>query len=492
MKAWRSARSGGAAGEGQLRRHRTRGADRPDTSRERPSTAPGPETGTSTRPAIHRERSSGQRPAGDEAMQVQMLREILSPVCSIAVIADRAAEVPRISPEGEQRVGRRAEQQRVDHARIALREGVERVRQGEDDVEVRNRQQVGLARRQPPFLGERLTLRAMAIATGVVGDRAWRRSGHTSPDARRARPCGSARSPAARTTWTWRAGACADTRRPYARTMSASSSRGARSEAAVPRGVTAHTGQPRRREVEPVIPVARPGVVNAACVRLPVACRRRDRLVAEQPLNRVQVDPGFEQMRREGVPQRVDAPRLGDPRPTLRQGVRALEPGRIQRPGCVLARKQPRRRTSDSPVGTERVEQPRRQHRVAVLPALALLDPNRHPRRVDVVHAEMEHLVEPQAARVGRHQHRAMLLIGWPARSAAGLPHGSGGPATCPAAAGTEWRTSSGHGSTSRGRGTAAHARRCCRCSTSAGGHESDTAGTPESPSSVIRSGDRR
>jgi hypothetical protein len=39
--------------------------------------------------------------------------------------------------------------------------------------------------------------------------------------------------------------------------------------------------------------------------QMPVACRRRDRLVAEQPLNGVQVDPGFEEMGREGVPQRI-------------------------------------------------------------------------------------------------------------------------------------------------------------------------------------------
>jgi len=129
----------------------------------------------------------------------------------------------------------------------------------------------------------------------------------------------------------------------------------------------------------------------------PVTGRRRDRLVAEQPLNGVQVDPGFKEMGREGVPQRVDAPGLGNPRSTLREGVRALETGRIPWPGGVLAGKQPRRRTGDSPVGTEGVEQPRREHRVAVLTALALLDPDRHPRGIDIVDAEMEHLQHRRA-----------------------------------------------------------------------------------------------
>ena len=59
------------------------------------------------------------------------------------MIADRAAEVPRVASEGEQRVGGRAEEQRVEDPRIALGERVEVVRQREDDVEVRNRQQVG-------------------------------------------------------------------------------------------------------------------------------------------------------------------------------------------------------------------------------------------------------------------------------------------------------------------------------------------------------------
>ena len=101
---------------------------------------------------------------------MEVLREILPPRVEDRGDADRAAEVPRVTSEGEQRVGGRAKEERVDDARIALRQRVEVVRQREDDVEVRNRQQVGAARREPPFLGEGLTLGAMAIATGVVGD----------------------------------------------------------------------------------------------------------------------------------------------------------------------------------------------------------------------------------------------------------------------------------------------------------------------------------
>ena len=40
----------------------------------------------------------------------------------------------------------------------------------EDEVEVRNRQQVGATGGKPSFLGESLTLRTMPVATRVVGD----------------------------------------------------------------------------------------------------------------------------------------------------------------------------------------------------------------------------------------------------------------------------------------------------------------------------------
>ncbi len=103
-------------------------------------------------------------------MQVEMLRKILPPRMQNRRDADRAAEMTGIAPEGEQGVGGGAEEERVEHARIALREGVERVRQRKDDVEIRNRQQLGAPRREPPFFAQGLALGAMAVATGVVGD----------------------------------------------------------------------------------------------------------------------------------------------------------------------------------------------------------------------------------------------------------------------------------------------------------------------------------
>src|SRR5712691_7340986 len=103
-------------------------------------------------------------------MEMEVLREGLAPRVEDRGDPNRAAEMLRIAPEGEQRVGGRAEEERVEHARIALCEGIDVVRQGEDDMKVRNWEQFGAARGEPPFFGERLALRAMAIATGVIGN----------------------------------------------------------------------------------------------------------------------------------------------------------------------------------------------------------------------------------------------------------------------------------------------------------------------------------
>lgn len=81
-----------------------------------------------------------------------VLRERLAPCVEDRGDPDRPAEVPGIATEREQRVGRGTEEERIDHARVALRERIDVMRQGEDDVQVRNGQQVGLPRGEPPFL----------------------------------------------------------------------------------------------------------------------------------------------------------------------------------------------------------------------------------------------------------------------------------------------------------------------------------------------------
>ncbi len=61
-----------------------------------------------------------------------------------------------------------AEQEIVNDPRPGKRQGAELMRQGEDDVEILDRQQVSASCLEPVGLSQGLTLRAMAIATGMV------------------------------------------------------------------------------------------------------------------------------------------------------------------------------------------------------------------------------------------------------------------------------------------------------------------------------------
>jgi hypothetical protein len=82
--------------------------------------------------------------------------------------AEVGAQVPGIGGDGEQRLGRRAEQQIVDHRFVLIGDRGDLCRQGEDHVEVVDRQQIGLARGEPILRRRALALGAMAVAAGVV------------------------------------------------------------------------------------------------------------------------------------------------------------------------------------------------------------------------------------------------------------------------------------------------------------------------------------
>jgi len=85
--------------------------------------------------------------------------------------ADAGAEVLRVSRDGEHRLRRGLEQQIVDHGLVLVGDVANRRRQCEDDVEVGNREQFGLARRHPLACRRALALRAVPVAAAVVGDR---------------------------------------------------------------------------------------------------------------------------------------------------------------------------------------------------------------------------------------------------------------------------------------------------------------------------------
>ena len=84
--------------------------------------------------------------------------------------ADARAEMLGIGGDRGQRFGRSLEQEVVDGGLVVERDRAERRRQGEHHVIVGNRQQVGLAVFEPLSRRGGLTLRAMPVAAGVVGD----------------------------------------------------------------------------------------------------------------------------------------------------------------------------------------------------------------------------------------------------------------------------------------------------------------------------------
>jgi hypothetical protein len=86
--------------------------------------------------------------------------------------ADAGTQVLGIGGDGEQHLGRRTEQQIVDHGLVLVGDPCNLGRQREDEVEIADRQEIRLARCKRVLRRCALALGAMAVAAGVVGDRA--------------------------------------------------------------------------------------------------------------------------------------------------------------------------------------------------------------------------------------------------------------------------------------------------------------------------------
>ena len=84
--------------------------------------------------------------------------------------ADVGAQMLGIGSDGEQRLGRSAEQQIVDHRLVLVGDWSNLGWQREDQMEIADRQQIGLAGGEPVLRRRALALGTVAIATGVVGD----------------------------------------------------------------------------------------------------------------------------------------------------------------------------------------------------------------------------------------------------------------------------------------------------------------------------------
>jgi len=84
--------------------------------------------------------------------------------------SDASAEMFGIGRDREHGLGGGLEQEVVDHRLVLIGDVGDPVRQREDDMEVRHRQQFGLARLHPFARLRPLALRAMPVAAAVVGD----------------------------------------------------------------------------------------------------------------------------------------------------------------------------------------------------------------------------------------------------------------------------------------------------------------------------------
>src|SRR5271165_1236310 len=112
----------------------------------------------------------GEPPGWDQAMQVRMVAQILAPGMEHGKHSDACTEMARISSDREQGFRGGAKQQVVEQALIAECKRCQLLRQGEDDVGIRHRQQAGGLPAEPAIASRRLTLGTMPVAAREIGD----------------------------------------------------------------------------------------------------------------------------------------------------------------------------------------------------------------------------------------------------------------------------------------------------------------------------------
>ncbi len=109
----------------------------------------------------------GEAAAGNDAMQVRMKMQVLTPGVEHGEKADGGAQMSGVGCNGEQSFGSGLKQDGVDLSRVLKRQAADLLRKSEHDVEVRNGQKLRLPLGEPLGAGRGLALRATAIATRV-------------------------------------------------------------------------------------------------------------------------------------------------------------------------------------------------------------------------------------------------------------------------------------------------------------------------------------
>jgi hypothetical protein len=125
------------------------------------------ERGSRGDPALAIERDAAAR---DDHVHMRVMGQRRSPRVQHGGDSDPGAEMLRIRRDPQHGLRRRLEQQIVDDGLVLERDVGNLRRQREDDVEVSDRQQIGLALGEPRAGGRTLALWAVPVAAAVVGD----------------------------------------------------------------------------------------------------------------------------------------------------------------------------------------------------------------------------------------------------------------------------------------------------------------------------------
>ena len=112
----------------------------------------------------------GDSPTWDDAVDVWMMVQILTPCVKHCKEADLSTEVLRVSCYSEKSLRNSTEEKPIDEPLVLKGQGTEFVRKRKHHVEIRHTKELPLPCVKPLGPGSCLTLGAVAIATGVVGD----------------------------------------------------------------------------------------------------------------------------------------------------------------------------------------------------------------------------------------------------------------------------------------------------------------------------------
>jgi hypothetical protein len=356
----------------------------------------------------------------NDDVQVIMIEQGLAPSVQHRRKAELAAEF--VSPELEQSVARRLEQQPVKRALVEAHQRVELVRQGEDQMKVAHRQErlalffqpleglLALASRAMPVAaGVRHLVFAAAFATAETvpaqgGGAAQADRGENSVDVQRPAIAfegllsGQSHDPAQA--------------RPFrardVRTAVADGCRGAHG-ARASRLRLRPGALEQSRSVEQLQRTLRRA--HSRLSHMQVARRRAQGAMAEELLHHRDLHTGLQQVGGKGVAQTMNTAAIGQTRP-LDVGVKdhlsgsAIAgpvgvPGVGEQPPVIAVAALP-------PIRSQLIQQPWRENRVTVLSPLAVVDSQKVASALDLTRPQTAGLFNSQPAPVNDHQKRTV------------------------------------------------------------------------------------